>query len=159
MVMRRSETNLLGFPSFSPAPVSLPISTYSTSRIRFLHYPEYESDLGIDHSRIVDLLQVVETVSTIDVWTIWEQQPSLKCVECQDPISGRIRTFNMESHGIWVTKALNGDRELFLAFGSAFLGREKPLLGQETPRNLREIPPTQSGYTHYHDYFLLHSPV
>ena len=43
---------------------------------------------------------------------------------------------NLESptrfHGIWVTKALNGDQELFLNFGSSYLGREKPLLSQGT---------------------------
>ena len=37
----------------------------------------------------------------------------------------------MKTYGVWVTNTLNGDqeqRELFLAFGSAYLGWEMPLL-------------------------------
>ena len=51
----------------------------------------------------------------------------------------------METYGIWGTNSLNGDREpseLFLDFGSTFLGREKPPLGRERPQNPGEISDT-----------------
>ena len=49
-------------------------TTYQLRRrahILFLYcYPEYESNLRINHSLIVDLGQVFETIPTIDVWAI-----------------------------------------------------------------------------------------
>ena len=41
--------------------------------------------LKISHSRIVDLLQVLDISCTIDIWAIREQRAYLKCVETQDP--------------------------------------------------------------------------
>ena len=38
------------------------------------HYPEYESNFGIDHSRIVDLLQVFDISPTIDVSVIGNER-------------------------------------------------------------------------------------
>ena len=58
------------------------------------------------------------------------------------PTLWRISTFNIDFYGIWVTKTLNGERELFLAFGSAYLGRKQTLLGRGRPQNHGEIPDT-----------------
>ena len=41
--------------------------------------------LGIDHSRIVDLLQVLDTIPTIDVWGNENQWRSLKVAAMIDP--------------------------------------------------------------------------
>ena len=51
----------------------------------FHNHPEYESKLGIDHSRIVDLLQVFDISLTIDVWASCVQRLSLKRSELIDP--------------------------------------------------------------------------
>ena len=51
----------------------------------FCFYPEYELKLGIDHSQIGDLLQVLDTIPKIDVWAIREQRASLKGSELIDP--------------------------------------------------------------------------
>ena len=44
----------------------------------------WESKLGVDHSWIVDLVQVFDISLTIDVWAIREQRPSLELSETQD---------------------------------------------------------------------------
>ena len=54
----------------------------------------------------------------------------------------------MDVYGNWGNKAEIGDRELrhlFLAFGSGYLGREKPPLGRETPQKPGDIPDTPHG--------------
>ena len=62
------------------------------------------------------------------------------------PTAQRIRPFNIDFYGIWVTKALNGDRELFLVFGSGYnLSQENPLIGRKTPQNPGEIPDLPPG--------------
>ena len=38
------------------------------------YYPEYESNFGIDHSRIVDLVQVFDTTPRIGVWIIGNER-------------------------------------------------------------------------------------
>ena len=89
---------------------TFPLITKNPIRFRFIgYYPEYESKLRIDHSRIVDLLQVFYISGTMDMWAIRQQWPSLKCPECRDPDSRTIRPFNIDFYGSWVTKALNGD--------------------------------------------------
>ena len=49
------------------------------------YYPEYELNFGIDHSRIVDLLQVFDTSGTIDVLITVNQWLSLKVAAMIDP--------------------------------------------------------------------------
>ena len=112
------------------------------------HYPEYESNFGIDHSRIVDLLQVFETIPTIDVSFIGNKWWWISLAVMRDPNSGGLRAFNMDVYGIWGTKTEIGDRELwhlFLAFGSGYLCRGNPPLGREGPQNPGEIPDTPHG--------------
>ena len=48
------------------------------------YYPEYESNSGIDHSRIVDLLQVFDICRKIDVCLSWEQRLDLKVAASWD---------------------------------------------------------------------------
>ena len=73
-------------------------------------YPKYESKLGIDHSRNVDLLQVFEISSRIDVWSIRQQRPSLKCVECHDPDCMEDHVFKIEIYGTYLWSICMGHR-------------------------------------------------
>ena len=43
----------------------------------------WESKLGVDYSRIVDLIRVFDISLTIDVWAIREQRPSLQDPDCE----------------------------------------------------------------------------
>ena len=52
------------------------------------YYPEYESNFGIDHSRIVDLLQVFDISCTIDVWAIGNKWRWIPPAASIDPNSG-----------------------------------------------------------------------
>ena len=94
--------------------------------------------LGIDHSRIVDLLQVLD-ISCTKLYDrrVGDQGTKVKSFPCRQvgiPTrgggGGGGGDFHFQ-HGfyeMWVTKALNGDREqaqLFLAFGSGYVGRER----------------------------------
>ena len=62
---------------------------------------------------------------------------------------GGYEPFNIDFYGIWATKAEIGDREqreIFLAFGSSYLGREKPLLCRERPKIQERSPTSRTAY-------------
>ena len=59
--------------------------SYAGKGVCCFFYPEYESDFGIDHCRIVDLLQVFDISPTIDVWITGNQWLSLKVAASREP--------------------------------------------------------------------------
>ena len=92
-----------------------------------IYYPKYELKFGIDHSRIVDLLQVFDISPTIDLPVIGNERLSLKVAAMRDPNSGGYEALNIDFYGIWATKAEIGDRELFLDLEVLFLVGKTPL--------------------------------
>ena len=77
------------------------------------YYPEYELKPRSDHSLIVDLFKVLDTIlcepseNSAEGFPIWKVQTHTL---------QSIRLFNIVFYGSWDTKALNGGPELFLAF-------------------------------------------
>ena len=96
----------------------------------------------ISGSIIPGLLTYSKSLISVLRWMCGPSENSeegFPCRKLRTPIRGEGGggTFNIDLYGIWVNKALNGDRELFLVFGSAYLGRERAILGRETPPKSR----------------------
>ena len=108
------------------------------------YYPEYESKLGIDHSRIVDLLQVFDTIPTAvsRVCGIWRPR-----------LGGRSAFLTLKSMVFGVPKHLMEIKAIFGVWKSLSRSRKAPSTSGKT--DLRDT----GRSTGYHDHIPLHSPI